>query len=416
MEKTKFSEDIQNLLDTVWKDKDMYSMSLDELKDFRAVVNNTREEYDLLQFGAKTLGNAAYGGCANPGMYFFNTELAGDITGECRATTRYMIDKVENFFRNDFWTRTDLQERFDYKLDESQHEWYNSTPIWVYSDTDSAYYQFGPLFKAMTPEYKEKYSTDEAKLDWIVKFSTQFLDKQNNVWLEELYGPRHAKNVHNFELETISKTAIYLKKKKYLKKLVYKDGKFMLNHPKISGTGIEIIKSTTPSLCRKIISDLTNVLMEDYYNYERDEFVMMFNEKLNVYRRQFYDACVNDIEAVSQSVSIGDYKTYVVNDKDKLEFGLKAPVSVKAIAMYNYIAHQHGQDNLRTLSGKIKYYRIDNKNTMFGFPVGAFPEWAPKINKQEQWEKTVIDPINRFLEVMNIPLVNAAGTIQFTLF
>ena len=68
---------------------------------------------------------------------------------------------------------------------------------------------------------------------------------------------------------------------------------------------------------------------------------------------------------------------------------------------------------------KIKYYniRISEKNEgYFGFPSGELPEWAPKMDKITQWKKTVIDPINRFLEVMDIPKVNASSAIQLSLF
>ena len=52
----------------------------------------------------------------------------------------------------------------------------------------------------------------------------------------------------------------------------------------------------------------------------------------------------------------------------------------------------------------------------FGFPAGELPEWAPKMDKLKQWEKTIIDPINRFLEVMKIPLVDPSNVVQLSLF
>ena len=52
----------------------------------------------------------------------------------------------------------------------------------------------------------------------------------------------------------------------------------------------------------------------------------------------------------------------------------------------------------------------------FGFPAGELPDWRPEMDKLIQWEKTVINPINRFLEVMNIPLASAYDNIQMSLF
>jgi hypothetical protein len=230
-----------------------------------------------------------------------------------------------------------------------------------------------------------------------------------------MYNPRHGKNVHEFELETISYAQICIKKKKYLKGYAFVKGKFY-KEPKVSGTGIELVKSTTPKLCRKILKDLMNSLMFEYDEENKDEYLMYFNQKLADFKREFYNAPVEDI---SQSVGVGDYKKYVIDDENALELGKQCPVSVQAIARFNYLAHKNGEDNKKQYAGKIKYYniRINEKlEGYFGFPAGELPEWAPQIDKLTQWKKNVIDPINRFLEVMEIPLANPTGTVQLSLF
>ena len=152
-------------------------------------------------------------------------------------------------------------------------------------------------------------------------------------------------------------------------------------------------------------------LMFEYNVKEKEIYLMQFNQKLCNYRKDFYKA---NIEDISQSVGVGNYKKFVINDEDMLELGKGCPVSVHSIARYNYLAHINGEDNKKTYSGKIKYYNItigNNPKTAihgyFGFPSGELPDWAPSMDKQVQWQKNVIDPINRFLEVMNIPLANA---------
>ena len=409
-----FSEDIKQLLKDKFPDKDMYSMSKDELIQFREEVVELREEYNLLEMAMKGLGNAAYGAAANQYFYFFNVELAGDITGECRNLTKSMIRNLENFFHEEIWTRKDLQEKFDFELDESMHDWYREQPIWVYSDTDSAYTTYGSLFKCMTPKYKEKYSTDKAKLDFILKFNKEFLDDQNSKWCQEIYDKRFGNSVHEFELETVSRSGIFLKKKMNMKALAYSKGKYFDDY-KISGTGIELIKTTTPSLCRKIIKDITMSLMYDYDEDNKVEYIQKLNAKLKQYKREFWCA---DAEDISQSIGVGSYKTYVLNDEDELTFALKAPVSVKSVGWFNYLAHKNNDDNKKFYSGKIKYYRFLNGNNKeyFGYPAGELPSWAPPMDKNEQWQKTVISPINRFLEVMKIPIKSGEDNIQLGLF
>ena len=312
------------------------------------------------------------------------------------------IEQLENF---------DNEYVYDIEVDDNSHT-FIANDILVHN---SVYTTFGTFFEAMTPESQARYDTDRKKLDFILKYSQEFQDKLNNKWCEDIYNPRHGKSIHNFELETVSKSGIYLKKKKYLKGLVFNKGKY-LDKPKVTGTGIELIKSTTPKLCRKILSDLMESLMFEFDEKNKEEYMLVFNEKLARYRKEFYNAPIEDI---SQSIGVGNYKKYVIDDTNGLVLGKQCPVSVQAIARYNYLAHINHQDNLKQYSGKIKYYNIyiNNKTTgYFGFPAGELPEWAPKIDKLTQWQKTVIDPINRFLEVMKIPIANPVGAVQLSIF
>ena len=154
-------------------------------------------------------------------------------------------------------------------------------------------------------------------------------------------------------------------------------------------------------------------------NYKKQMIIYRVAEAYLAYKKEFYNAPVEDI---SQSVGIGDYEKYVIQDGDVLMLEKQCPVSVQGIARFNHLAHKNGEDNKRVVSGKIKYYNIrtsmDKRATTgyFGFPAGELPSWAPPIAMDIQWEKTIIDPINRFLEVMNLPLVNSAGVMQMSLF
>lgn len=414
-----FSEDIQKFLNEHFPGENIYEMNKEQLEDFKQRVLRKRQEFALLENAQKVLANAAYGSSASNHFYFYNVKLAADITGECRELTKTMWHNLENFFHETIWERKDLWKQFDFELDESKHDWYRQQVVSMYSDTDSVYTTYENFFKCFTPEYLAKYPYIEDKINWILKFNKEFLDKQNNQWCEEIYNPRHGQNVHEFELETVCESQIVLKKKKYLKGLRYNKGKF-LDKPKMSGTGIEIIKSTTPKLCREILTELTKSLMFDFSEDNREEYIMLFNEKLREYRKIFYNAPIEDI---SQSVGIGAYKKYVIEDENQLILGKQCPVSVHSIARFNQLAHKNGEDSKRVYSGKIKYYNIrigmNGKNPAigyFGFPAGELPSWAPPMDKMTQWKKNVIDPINRFLEVMNIPLANASNVTQLELF
>lgn len=324
----------------------------------------------------------------------------------------YIIEEIESV---ECLGNFENEDVYDIEVMDDSHT-FIANDILVHNSCYTTYENF---FKCWTKEAQEKIKTDKQKIEWILKFNQEFMDKQNNQWCEEIYGPRFGKNVHEFELETISKSQIILKKKKYLKGLIYNKGK-ILDKPKMSGTGIEIIKSTTPKLCREILTELMRMLMFDFTEDNKKEFLLEFNEKLREYRKLFYKA---DIESISQSVGVGEYKKFVIDDKEQLVFEKHCPVSVHAIARFNYLAYKNGDKDKLTYSGKIKYYNINlglkGKNPVigyFGFPAGELPEWAPKMDKLTQWDKTIITPINRFLEVMKIPLAVPVENIQLSLF
>lgn len=135
-----FSEDIKKLLKDKYPDKDIYKMSLGELKLFREEIENLREEYSLIELGAKTLSNSLYGASANKWFYFYNLALAGDITAECRQLTKTMWNKLEDFFHNEIWNRKDLWEKFNFELDPNKRKTLTDSYTSIYSDTDSCFF------------------------------------------------------------------------------------------------------------------------------------------------------------------------------------------------------------------------------------------------------------------------------------
>lgn len=150
-----FSEDIRKFLKEEYPNVDIENMTLDELKAFKEEVQAKRQEYLLLEMAQKTLGNAAYGAAASPWFYFFNVDLAADITGECRHLTKTMWANMENWFHEEIWKRKDLWEKFDFALDESKHDWYRNQTVSIYSDTDSTSALTAISYKIKDKEYKQ---------------------------------------------------------------------------------------------------------------------------------------------------------------------------------------------------------------------------------------------------------------------
>lgn len=133
----KFSDQIQTFINEEFNGVNFEELDLNALKQLRTDISQKREEYALLELACKLSGNAAYGASANPSFPFFNVNLAADITGECRALTKFMWQRLEDFFHVDIWERKDLCKQFDFELDESKKKWYSQQVVSCYSDTDS---------------------------------------------------------------------------------------------------------------------------------------------------------------------------------------------------------------------------------------------------------------------------------------
>lgn len=413
-----FSENIYKFMNKEFPDvkiEDIQNMNLDELKQFREKVLEKRQEYSLIELAYKTCANAAYGSSGNEHFYWYRPELASAVTGEARLMTFIQWRNFPKFMKEDVWNRKDLWEKFDFALDENKRHIMENNPINAQSDTDSAYVSWEPLFQCMTDEYQKKYETDESKLKFILDFYKGFLNDEQNRWCEESLKPRHGHSVHEFELELVCKSMIGLAKKKYVKSVVFEKGHFMTDNPKLKSTGVEIVKSTTPAICRKFLKDIVNDLLYNYHVDKKEEFIYMLNDKLARYYKEFRAAPIDDI---SQSVGVGDYKKYVVDDKEQLIFNNHCPFSVKAAARYNHLAYKNGRSDLKIMSGKIKYYniRVGKENDYFGFPYGECPDFAPQVDYATQWQKNIIDPVNRFLVAMDIPNINSMNYIQVGLF
>lgn len=134
----KWDDDVVALFKEKFPNKDIYNMSLEDLLHLRDDVEALREEFSLIELAYKVLSNGAYGASANAkGFYFYNLAVAGDITGECRALTKYFWTHLEEFFHETVWERKDLWKKFGFELDETKRELCRSLPVSCYSDTDS---------------------------------------------------------------------------------------------------------------------------------------------------------------------------------------------------------------------------------------------------------------------------------------
>jgi hypothetical protein len=208
-------------------------------------------------------------------------------------------------------------------------------------------------------------------------------------------------NYQDFEMETLARNGIFLGKKKYVNNLIYSDGVHMDSLSSLKFTGVEMIKGGTPSFVREKLVYLTKYIFSKGKDFSLREFTL----ELKSIKREFK---AQQAENISLAVQINNYEKFILNDTSAFEVAKGCPIHVRASGYHNYILNSSKYKDKYPLlrSGeKIRFYFVATKtpfeNNVFGFSPGVFPhEFAPPIDYDEQFTKTILDPINRFIEVM----------------
>lgn len=235
--------------------------------------------------------------------------------------------------------------------------------------------------------------------------------------LEEYAGSFGVENKEDFELERISESIISIAKKKYIQHILYEDGipfdRFNYLFPK----GVELVRSSTPLFAREKIINIVKYLFENPDKFNIKELLKL----VKALRKEFELA---DIDDIAMQSSCSNYENKVLNDKVlPLEFVNGAHFAVKAAALYNYLLSvnkQHGDKYEMIKSGtKIKYYYCKNKSNgdIFAYIRGSYPiEFAPEVDYDLQFAKSILSPINSIIEPLGMPEITERLSVVMDIF
>jgi hypothetical protein len=162
-----------------------------------------------------------------------------------------------------------------------------------------------------------------------------------------------------------------------------------------------MIKGGTPTFVREKLLYLTKYIFSKGKEFNLREFV----QELKTIKRDFK---AQEPEKISIGISANNYEKFILNDTTGFEVGKGCPIHVRASGYHNYLLNNSKYKDKYALlrSGdKIRFYFVKVKNArennVFAYVPGTYPyEFAPPIDFDEQFTKTILDPINRFIEVM----------------
>jgi len=332
--------------------------------------------------------NSIYGAIGNSYFVCFNPDVAEAVTLQGQDLIKYSEKIIYRYF-NEIWHEDkDLHEKLGLKSVKRV-----TKQLTVYGDTDSNYVSFQEVVSSCDWEGDPK--------DLILKINEyrlkDFLKKCFDVYSKK-WGTH---NYMDFELENIAINGIFLGKKKYVSNLVYEDGVHIDPLTRMKIVGVEMIKGGTPPFVRKKLEYLTKFIFSRGKRLDIRDFVRELKEIKKEFKLQ-------EPNNVSASVSVNNYEKGVLNDTTALEVSKGCPIHVRASAYHNYLLNNSKfKDKYPLISsgGKVNYYFVKIKNitdnNVFAYAQGTYPyEFAPPIDYDEQFTKTILDPINRFIEVM----------------
>ena len=173
---------------------------------------------------------------------------------------------------------------------------------------------------------------------------------------------------------------------------------------KISAQGFEIIQSSTPLFAREKLKDLLTYIFSVEKLNMKDLVAILKDIK-----RQFKLA---NTDQISFSRKVNNYQKYITNDYDEFEIALRCPIGVRAAGYHNYLLK-----NNVSMKGKYQplgngekckmYFTTDPVSNVFAYAPGERPyEFAPDVDYDTQFEKAILDPINRVIQAMGFKALN----------
>lgn len=367
------------------------SLSKEELELKLNEFENLANRYFNYEQSIKRILNSIYGAFGNEHFYFFNINIAESITLQGQHAILY-TETVLNKYFTDFWHKdTETHDKLGIKVTGQIFK-----PVVIYIDTDSCYVTFEEVLDKSDWKDSEK----ELILQLYEIRLKGYLEKVLSKYADS-YG---TENFLSFEMESVAKSAIWIAKKKYIQDIVWTDPNIHYDSlTKIKTKGWETVQASTPTASRKILQGALKIIFSTE-KVQIDDIVNYLKDKKKGFK-------LENIEDICENLRMNNYEKYVINDVTGIELAKGSGPNIKGASFHNYLLNNSSNKNKYKLlvSGeRLKlYHTVDKRSETFAYSSGEYPyEFAPPVDYETQYEKTVIDPLNRVLSSIGLQTLN----------
>lgn len=285
---------------------------------------------------------------------------------------------------------------YDIEVEDENHTFFGNN-ILVHN---SNFLSLQEVFDSITNEFE----TTKEKTEFILKIFEYRLDDFIKKGFDKYAEKKNTVNLQDFELEALFENGILLQKKKYVLNTSWKmPGIFVDSLSSLKIKGVEMVRGNTPIIIANKLTDFIKYILAQGNNLSLNELT----KKVKTFKNEYMLA---DIDEIVFNMGVNDYDKYILDDKKKVQVISACPIHVRACANYNYLLGRnlkHFGDKYKYIQTKDKicwYYVKDNLkdiNNVFAYLDGEFPiEFAPSCDKNLMFNKTFLEPLNRFVKAI----------------
>lgn len=330
-----------------------------------------QSHYKLLQNAMKVTLNSAYGAVGNNFFRFYDVRQASAVTTAGQLSIRWVEKHI-----NQYMNKVLKTEGVEYV---------------IYVDTDSNYVCMKSL---VDRTFAGKNPTTEQVINFMDKVCEEKIKPVIDAGYDKLADYVNAfEQKMSMKRECLADKAIWQGKKRYIMNVYDSEG-VRYAEPKLKIMGIEIIKSSTPAVCRSSMKDAVRLMLN---GTEKD-----VQKYIKTFKKQFFEMAP---EQIAFPRGLNNLTKYVNNTNSGL-YVKGTPIHVRGSILYNHLLIKNGVSKKYSKineTDRIRFVYMKEPNpireNVLAFIDTIPPEFGLDnyIDYELQFEKTYLEPLKAVL-------------------